>query len=146
MCAEVAPAKPTAPGSKNAVADKGKHAPSKPAGPTAPLELRYDEKLSTTVGRNGDVRSLEVLGMLMLKVLEEGAAFVRFKMNTQNALTQRPGITLQVCVRRDLLHARLIHFFSCNVQQFLVSKNCELLIRMCFYDVDNDTEYGCTVV
>ena len=96
----MAPAKPTVPGSKNAMAEKGKQGPSKPAGPTAPLELRYDEKLSTTVGRNGDVRSLELLGMLMLKVLEEGAAFVRFKMNAQNALTQRPGISLQVRARR----------------------------------------------
>ena len=96
----MAPAKPTAPGSTNAVAEKGKQASSKPAGPTAPLELRYDEKLSTTVGRNGNVSSLEVLGLLILKVLEEGAAFARFKMNAQNALTQRPGISLHVRNRR----------------------------------------------
>lgn len=110
---EVAPAKLSAPGSKNAVAEKGKQGSiaSKQSAPSSPLELRYDEKLSTKVGRNGDVRSLEVLGMLMLRVREEGAAVARFKMSTQKALTQRPGITLQVQLQLIII-TQNAHFTS----------------------------------
>ncbi len=80
--------------SKGGAAPAGKASTN--AAPTEPLQLRIEEKLTAHVGREGDLRSLEVLGMLQMRVREEPGAFAKVKVDVGTITTSRPGIQLQV--------------------------------------------------
>lgn len=67
-------------------------APATPIIPTENVHLRIEEKISLTARRDGALQSLEILGLLGLRVLDENSSKLRIKVHNQ---CDKQGVQVQ---------------------------------------------------
>ena len=58
------------------------------------VNLKIEEKIQLTAGRNGGVQNMEVIGMVTLRIRDEDNALIKFQLENHDAR----GIQFVVCL------------------------------------------------